>query len=30
MKLKTSEDIEVATTKFISILMQAAQAATPK
>jgi hypothetical protein len=30
MKLKTIEDIEIATTKFISILQQAAQAATPK
>jgi hypothetical protein len=30
MKLKTSEDIEIATTKFIGILQQAAQAATPK
>jgi hypothetical protein len=30
MKLKTCEDIEIATTKFIGILQQAAQAATPK
>ena len=29
MKLKTSEDIEVATTNFIAILQQAAKAATP-
>jgi hypothetical protein len=30
MKLKTCEDIEIATTTFIGILQQAAQAATPK
>jgi len=29
MKLKTCEDIEIATTNFIGILQQAAQAATP-
>jgi hypothetical protein len=30
MKLKTCEDIETATTKFIGILQQTAQVATPK
>jgi hypothetical protein len=30
MKLKTCQDIEIATTKFIDILQQDAQAATPK
>ena len=30
MKLKTYEDIEIATTNFIGFLQQAAQAATPK
>jgi len=30
MKLKTNEDIETATTKFIGILQQTAQVATPK
>jgi hypothetical protein len=30
MKLKTCEDIEIATTNFIGILQQAAHAATPK
>jgi len=30
MKLKTSEDIEIATFKFVGILQDAAQVATPK